>query len=37
MHKPKHNDYSAITEVIKTQAGLYQCRQREYRANIAAG
>lgn len=29
MHKPKHNDYSAITEVIKTEADLYQGRQRE--------
>lgn len=34
MHKPKHNDNSAITEVIKTQADLYQCRQRGSRKLI---
>lgn len=33
-HEPKHNDYSAITEVIKTSADHYHCRQREWRGII---
>lgn len=32
-----HNDYSAITEVIKTSADCYQGRQREWRDHTATG
>lgn len=37
MHEPMHNDYSTITEVIKTSADRYQHRQSEWRDNTARG